>query len=248
MRGLGWIAGQNLTIVWRSAEGQPDRYTALANELVKLKLDVIVVSDGPGPALQKATGTIPIVSVGIGSDIQDVQNLAHPGGNATGLTTTSDMPLAEKRLELLKEAVPKVSRVAYLSDHGTTRAPGAAARALRVSQVPIPVNDPHALRPALAFLERQQVDAVFVASDRFFLSPRTQIIEFAARRRLPDMYNFDTFVRDGGLMSYRVNFADLFRRAATYVDKILKGKNRAIYRSSGRRRTSFSSISGPPKR
>ena len=222
MHELGWVDGQNVTIVWRSAEGQPDRYDALANELVRLKVDVIVASGAPGLAIRKATSTIPIVGVGAGA-VQGIQSLARPGGNVTGLTTASDKRFAEKRLELLKEAIPKVSRVAYLSDIGTTEAPEAAARALRLTLVPIPVKDPDGLRPALASLERQRVDAIFVAYGRFFWTQRGEIIEFAARRRLPAMYPFDVFVRDGGLMSYGVNFVDLFHRAAAYVDRILKG-------------------------
>ncbi len=222
MRELGWGDGQNMTIVWRSAEGQPDRYTALANELVRLKVDVIVASGAPARLIQKATSTIPIVIVGVGA-VHGVQSLARPGGNVTGLTTSSDARFAEKRLELLKETIPKISRVAYLSDIGTSEAPQAAARALRLTLVPIPVKDPDGLQPALASLARQRVDAIFVAYGRFFWTQRGEIIEFAARQRLPVMYPFDIFVRDGGLMSYGVNFVDLIRRSATYVDKILKG-------------------------
>ena len=222
MRELGWTEGKNVTIVWRSAERRPDRYTALADEIVKLKPDVIVASGAPGLAVRKTTTTIPIVGIGVGA-VQGVQSLARPGGNVTGLTTASDARFAEKRLEILKETLPKLARVAYLSDVGPTDAPEAAARQLRVTLVTIPVKEPEGLQPALAALERQRVDAVFVAYGRFFWSQRAEIIEFAARRKLPVMYPFDIFVRDGGLMSYGVSFADLFRRSATYVDKILKG-------------------------
>ena len=225
MRELGWVDGQNLTVVWRSAEGQPDRYKALARELVSLKVDLIVVSGAVGLSVREATSTIPIVMVAGGySSAWGVKSLARPGGNVTGLTTTSGASqFIEKQLELLKEAVPKISRVAYLSDFGTSEAPDAAARALRLQLVPIPVNGPDGLQPALASLARERVDAIFVAYGRFFWSQRREIIEFAARQRLPVMYPFDVFVREGGLMSYGVDFIDLFRRAATYVNKILKG-------------------------
>jgi putative ABC transport system substrate-binding protein len=222
MRDLGWVDGQNVTIVWRSAEGQPDRSTALANELVRLKVDVIVASGAPALGIRSATSAIPIVVVGADA-VHGIQSLARPGGNVTGLTTSSDARFAEKRLELLKETVPKISRVAYLSDVGASAAPQAAARALRLTLVPIPVKDPDGLQPALASLARQRVDAIFVAYGRLFWTQRREIIEFAAQQRLPAMYPYDVFVRDGGLISYGVNFVDLLRRAASYVDKILKG-------------------------
>jgi putative tryptophan/tyrosine transport system substrate-binding protein len=223
MRQLGWVDGQNLTIMWRSAEGQPDRYAALATELVSLKVDVIVAAGGTVRAIRKATSTIPIVGTGGPGTFQGIQSLARPGGNVTGLMSAPDARFAEKRLELLKEAVPTLSRVAYLSDDGTTGAPEAAARALRITLVPIPVGGPGGLQPALASIERQRVDAIFVVAGPFFWSQRGEIIEFAARRRLPAMYPFDIYVRDGGLMSYGANYADINRRAAIYVDKILKG-------------------------
>jgi len=223
MRQLGWVDGQNLTIVWRSAEGHPDRYAALATELVSLKVDVIFAAGGTVPAIRKATSTIPIVGTGGPGTFQGIQSLAHPGGNVTGLMSRPDTRFAEKRLELLKEAVPTLSRVAYLSDVGTTGAPEAAARALRITLVPILVGDPGGLQPALASIERQRVDAIFVVAGPFFWSQRGEIIKFAARRRLPATYPFDIYVRDGGLMSYGANYADINRRAAIYVDKILKG-------------------------
>jgi putative tryptophan/tyrosine transport system substrate-binding protein len=222
MRELGWVDGKDVTIVWRSAEGRPDRYAALADELVKLRPDVIVASGAPGLAIRRTTTTIPIVGIGIGA-VEGIQSLVRPGGNVTGLTTASDAGFAEKRLEILKETVLKLSRVAYLSDVGTTEAPQAAARKLRITLVPITVKEPEGLQPALASLERQRVDAIFLGYGQLFWSRRAEIIEFAARRRLPVMYPFDVFVRDGGLMSYGVSFVDLFRRSAAYVDKILKG-------------------------
>jgi len=139
---------------------------------------------------------------------------SRPAGNVTGLTNALDASFGEKRLELLKEAAPTLSRVAYLSDTGTTRAPEAAARTLRVTLVPILVGDPGGLQPALAPIERQRVDAIFVEAGPFLWSQRGEIIEFAARRRLPAMYPFDVYVRDGGLMSYGANYPILLRRAA----------------------------------
>jgi putative tryptophan/tyrosine transport system substrate-binding protein len=173
-------------------------------------------------AIRKATSTIPIVGTGGPGTFQGIQSLARPGGNVTGLMSAPDARFAEKRLELLKEAVPTLSRVACLSDDGTTGAPEAAARPSHHPRA-IPVGGPGGLQPALASIERQRVDAIFVVAGPFFWSQRGEIIEFAARRRLPAMYPFDIYVRDGGLMSYGANYADINRRAAIYVDKILKG-------------------------
>jgi len=223
MRERGWLDGQNVTVLWRSAEGHPERYAALAKEVVSLKVDVIVASGAPGLQIEDETRTIPIVIIGAVRG-RRIQSLAHPGGNVTGLTSTAnDSRFLEKRLGLLKEAVPKASRIAFLSDSETIKPPEAAARKLKVTLVPISVDSPQGLQPALASLRHQRIDALFVAYGRFFWAQRREIIDFAARQRLPALYPFDVFVRDGGLMSYGVNFVDIVRRSATYVDKILKG-------------------------
>ncbi len=225
MRKLGWVDGQNMAIIWMSAEGHPDRYDAVAQDLVTRNVDLIVASGAIGLTMLEVTSVIPIVMISGGSDPGwGVQSLARPGGNLTGLTTAVDpVKFAEKQLQLLKETVPKISRVAYLSDSGTAAAPEAAARTLKVALVPVAVDGPGGLPKALDAIARQKVDAIFVAYGRFFWAQRSTIIDFAARHRLPAMYPFDVFARDGGLMSYGVDFVDLFKRSATYVDKILKG-------------------------
>jgi len=213
---LGWVDGQNVTVLRKSAEGHPDRYSALAKELVSLKVDLIVASGAVGAAVRQATSTIPIVRIS-----GPVEKIARPGGNVTGVTTTSPA-LAEKRLELLKEAVSRIVRAAHLRDVAAGAPPDAAARALRLTLVPAPVDAPDRLQPALASIMRQRVDAMFVSDGGFFLANRSTIIEFAAKQRLPSMFSSDIFSRDGGLMSYGANYVDLFRRVATYVDKILR--------------------------
>jgi putative tryptophan/tyrosine transport system substrate-binding protein len=225
MNELGWVDGRNITIVRKSSEGHPDRRLALAQELVSLKVNLMVVS---GNALlepvRHLTDTIPIVFVAIGDPIGlgIVKSLGRPGGNVTGLTTAASPALLGKQLELLKEAVPKTSRVAYLADVQVPP-PDAAARALSLTLVPVYVDAPDGLQTAFATIRRDRVDAVFVVAGSFLWANRRTIIEFAAKQRLPVIYPFDIYVRDGGLMSYGADLHDLFRRAATYVDKILKG-------------------------
>jgi putative ABC transport system substrate-binding protein len=150
------------------------------------------------------------------------KSLARPEGNVTGLTTTASGALNEKRLELLKETVPQISRVAYLTNTGR-RVPDSAGRILRLTLLPVAVDAPDGLQPALAEIARRHVDAVFVADGIIFWAQRYAIVEFAAKQRLPTIYPYDIYARAGGLMSYGANYVDLFRQAAPYVDKILKG-------------------------
>ena len=221
---LGWREGHNIAIVRKSAEGKVDRYGAIARELVALEVAVIVASGSIGLAMRQATNTIPIVAIGVGTGARwGVQSLARPGRNVTGLTTAANATVLEKRLELLKEAAPRISRVAYLTDRGTATLPDSAARTLGLTLIPVAVGPPEELQAAFDAITRQRVDALFVVYDRFLLKYRSAIIGFAAKQRLPASYPFDDFAQDGGLMSYGANFVDLFRRAAAYADKILKG-------------------------
>jgi putative ABC transport system substrate-binding protein len=231
MRELGWIDGQNITIERKSAEGRPDRYAGLAQELLRLKLDLIVCPAASlTQSILQATSTIPIVIAGAFADpvIEGkVKSLARPGGNLTGLTMFSSNTLFGKRLELLKEAVPGISRVAFLGNlYAPAPTTAAVARALKLALVPVVIPTPEGLQKGFATIERARVDALFVADTAtFFPAARGALVEFAAKQRLPASYPFDVYVEAGGLMSYGVDFNDIFRRAAIYVDKILKGAN-----------------------
>jgi ABC-type uncharacterized transport system substrate-binding protein len=231
LRELGYVDGKNIVIEYRSAEGKLDRLSELAAELVRLKVDVIVTS-GPSVtrAVKEATTTIPIV---MGFDTDPVGNgfvasLARPGGNITGLSVVSP-ELSGKQLELLKEIVPKLSRVAVL---GTSTNPGnsqalketeLAAGAYTVQLQNLDVLSPKDIETAFRDASRGRAGAVLVLASPIIESHRTQIADLAAKNRLPAIYYAPEFVEAGGLMSYGTSFADLFRRAATYVDKILKG-------------------------
>ncbi len=229
LRDLGYVEGRTIAIEYRWAQGNPERFSDLTEELVRLKVDVIVTT-GPagGFAAKGATGTIPIVvpvmadPVGAGL----VASLARPGGNLTGLSMMSP-ELSEKRLELLKEAFPRVSRVAVLRDPRQAptdlRATEAAAGALGLHLQVLEVRDINDLEAALAAAKKGRAGALNVLPSGFFSAHRARIVEAVAKARLPAMYHHSDFVAAGGLMAYAPSFADLFRRAATYVDKILKG-------------------------
>ena len=231
LRELGYVEGKNIVIEYRHAEGKFDRLPALAAELVRLKVDVIVTA-GPTstrPA-KEATVTISIVMAfdndPVGSGV--VASLARPGGNITGLATLSP-ELSGKRLELLKEILPKISRVAVL---GTSTTPGTAqelkeaelaAGAFGAKLQYLNVLDPKDIETAFRAAGKGRADAVLVLTSGVFNSQRKQIVELAVKNRLPAIYNAAEWVEGGGLMSYGVSVTDLYRRAATYVDKILKG-------------------------
>ncbi len=231
LRELEYVEGKNIIIEYRSAEGKLDRVSELAAELVRLKVDVIV-SGGPAAtrSAKEATVTIPIVMAldndPVGSGV--VASLARPGGNITGLSTLAP-EISGKRLELLKEIVPRLSRVAVFGD---STAPGNAqalketklsATALGVQLQYLDVRGPKDLETAFQAASKGRADAVLALGSPFFVLQRTQIAGLALKSRLPAIYDRREFVDDGGLMSYGTNFADLSRRAATYVDKILKG-------------------------
>jgi putative ABC transport system substrate-binding protein len=209
---------------------------SLAAQLVQLKVDVIVTAGTPGGlAAKSATTTIPIVLAALGDAVGAglVSSLAHPGGNVTGLSALS--PEVEgKRLQLLKEMLPRLSRVAVLMNPANPVTPliwkqtQAAAMSARVTVQAVEVRAADAFERAFALITKAKPDAMIVIADRpFLISHRARIVSFAARSRLPAVYTFREFVQEGGLAVYGPNFPDMFRRAATYVDKILKGANPA---------------------
>jgi len=233
LRELGYIEGQNIAIEYRYAEGKNDRLPGLATELVRLKVDIIVVGgDLPIQAAKKATKTIPIVMMGTGSDpvrAGFVESLARPGGNVTGLTNLN-RELGGKRLELLKEAVPKVARVTVLYDPtvpdsvlDVKEVLPVAARALKMTIQPWEVRGTDDFEKVFSAMDKQRPDGLYATAGPLMRPNRKRIVDFALKSRLPSMYTGITFVDAGGLMSYGVDSADGYRRVAYYVDKILKG-------------------------
>jgi putative tryptophan/tyrosine transport system substrate-binding protein len=231
LRELGYVEGKNIIIELRSAEGEQGRLPALVAKLVRLKIDIIV-SGGPSVtrAAKKATTTIPIVmgfdQDPVGSGV--VASLARPGGNITGLSSLSP-EISGKRLELLKEIVPRLSRVAII---GNSTEPGyaqvlkeieLAAGALKLKLQLLDVRDAKDIETAFQAARKERADAVLLLTAAVLNSHRAQVVELAVKNRLLAAYPFLQFVEDGGFMSYGVSIPDLFLRAATYVDKILKG-------------------------
>jgi len=228
---LGYVEGRNIVIEYRYAEGKPERLPALAAELARLKIDLILTAGDHGVrAAKQASQTIPIVAALAGDMVGPgyVASLARPGGNITGLTTLQS-ELSAKRLELLKTAFPKVSRVAILGNPNNAdnvagfKESEVAARALRIQLLPLDVRRADDLEGAFLAALRARVDALIAIGDALLLSYRARIIDFAAKNRLPAMYGSEDYMDAGGLMFYGPNVADMYRRAATYVDKILKG-------------------------
>ena len=229
LRELGYVEGQNIAIEVRGEEGRFKQLPELAAELVRLNVDVIVTSSPPAVrAVKQATSTIPIVMAAVGDavDYGFVNSLARPGGNITG-SSWLNTELSAKRLELLKEAFPKVSRVAVLWDPavGATalRATEVAARSLAVQLQVLEVRDPKDFESAFGAGKKERAGALFVMASPMLPVHRKPLVELAARNRLPAMYDRREYVEAGGLMAYGPSFPDLIRRAATFVDKILKG-------------------------
>ena len=230
LREVGYVEGRNISIEYRWAEGKGERLLGLAADLVRLKVDVIVATGDAAVAAKQATTAIPIVMPIITDPVRLglVASLARPGGNATGLATQND-ELPGKWLELVKETLPKVSRVAVLFhptyDGGVQlKASEAAARSLGVRLQALKVEHPDDFANAFAEVQKNRAEALVVSSSGLFYAHRTRLVEFAAKHRLPTIYHQSEFVvESGGLMSYGPDFRDLFRRSATYVDKILKG-------------------------
>jgi ABC-type uncharacterized transport system substrate-binding protein len=233
LRELGHIEGQNITIEYRFAEGKIDRAAQLAAELVRLKVDIILAAGGTGiiRAAKNATKTIPIVMTGGGSDPVEaglVESLARPGGNVTGITTLA-RELAGKRLELLKEAVTKLVRVAVLYDPANSNDILevkefllADAHALKLTIQPWEIRAVDDFDKVFASLNKQRPDGLYVTGSPPMGANRKRIADFAIKSRLPSVSN-TAYVDSGGLMSYSADLADSYRRVATYVDKILKG-------------------------
>ena len=231
LRELGYIEGKNIIIEWRFAEANPDRLSGLAAELVRLPVEIIVTA-GPASnrAAKQATATIPIV---MGFDDDPVgsgyaASLARPGGNVTGLSTLAP-EITAKRLELLREIVPKFSRLAVLGNATQPGNPQAlrevtiAADAVRVQLQYLEVRSAKDLETAFGAASKERADGVILLGSPVFLSQRRQIADLAVKGRLPTISARPEYAEDGGLLFYGANYNDLFRRAATYVDKILKG-------------------------
>ena len=231
LRELGYVEGQNFVIEYRSADGRPERFPGLATELVRLKVDLIVTRGTPAAlAAKKATASIPIVMAtsadpagfGIAS------SLARPGGNVTGLSTIA-VELAGKRLELLKEAIPRIARIALLGNMSNPASASnwrqieVAARSLGLEPQLLDVRASEDFARAFDTAIKHRADAVQVTNDTLTQTNLRRLVDLSAKHRLPSIFASREFVDAGGLMAYGPNFTDLYRRAATYVDKILKG-------------------------
>ncbi len=228
---LGWVEGKNISIEYRYAEGRNDRLPDLAADLVRLEVDIIVAAVATDAlVVQKATRTIPIVVASAGDPVASglVESLARPGGNITGLSQMAP-ELAGKRLELLKEIVPKLSRVAVLwnpQDRGSTlswKEIQPPARELRVQLHSLEVRSPNDFDKAFKDATSARAGALAIMPDPVFAANLKRVADLAAKSRLPSIFHLREFADSGGLMAYGVDRSDMFRRAATYVDKILKG-------------------------
>jgi putative ABC transport system substrate-binding protein len=228
---LGWIEGKNITIEYRFAEQKRERLPELAADLVRLKVDLIVVPGGPSAlAAKRATTTIPIVMTSPADPVGEgmVGSLARPGGNVTGNSALSP-ELNSKRLEVLKDAVPKLVRVGYLRSPAAGASlqlkelrPAALALKLKLEEIETQL-DAKGLESAFQTAKQKQVGAIMTTATPRFFAERKQIVELAVKYRLPTIYPQKEYVEAGGLMSYGADYTDLYRRAAVYVDKILKG-------------------------
>src|SRR5438093_3072907 len=231
LREFGYMEGKNIVIEWRYAEGKEDRVPKLAAELVQLNVEIIV-TDGTAVtrAAKNATKTIPIVMASDGDPVGNlfVASLARPGGNITGLTNLL-AGLSGKRLEILKDAIPRMSRCGIIwnpenpSSITGFKETQVAAQSLGVQLQSLEVRGPNDFESAFQAAKKVQAGALTVVSDSVMFAHRTRMLELAAKQRLPTMHTQSLWVQDGGMISYGTYFPDLYRRAATYVDKILKG-------------------------
>ncbi len=229
MQELGYVEGRNFVIDYRSADGRNDRFSDLAAELIRGKVDLIVTRGTPATqAAQKATTTIPVVTTATAYPLLFAASLARPGGNVTGLTPLNT-ELQGKRVELLREIVPGLERLASLRNMGFTadlpweKELERAARSVGIQSLTLDVRKREDIGPAFDRAVRQRVGALVLPLDTVFQTHSKLIVELAANHRLPVIYQSREFVVDGGLISYGVNYPDLYRRAAAYVDKIFKG-------------------------
>ncbi len=228
---LGYIEGKNIAIEWRWAKGKYDRFPALIAELLAAKVNVIVTAGTPASlAVKKAAPSTPLVMIAVGDPVGAglIESLAHPGGNVTGLTSVA-AELEGKRLELLQEIVPKLSRVAVIWNPVSqfqvvaVKEAEIAADRLRLKLQRVGIKAAEEFDSAFASILTERANALMVLADRLFLHNRDKIVNFAAKNRLPAVYAYVELVQGGGLMSLGPSYADMHRRAATYVDKILKG-------------------------
>lgn len=231
LRDLGYVEGRDVVIEYRWAEGQYDRLPALIGELLALKVDVIVTAGTPATlAVKKATTSVPLVMVAVGDPVGTgiVPSLSRPGGNITGLTSISP-ELDGKRLELLREVVPGVSHIAVMWNAGSPlqvvaeKQTQAAAQVLRIKVLSLGVRSKDDLEKAFATIVRDRPGALLVLADRLFLQHRVRIMDFAAQHHLPGVHAYRELVEAGGLMSFGPSYAEMHRRAAYFVDRILKG-------------------------
>jgi putative ABC transport system substrate-binding protein len=232
LRELGWIEGQNIAIERRFSAGNVDRLKEFAAELVHLKVDLVVaVASAATHAIKRATASIPVVFVNAGDPVGQgfVESLAHPGRNITGISFDATPDITAKQVQLLIEAAPKISRVAVLWNPTSPflrsywNVMQATAPALRVSVQSVEFQLPDQLESAFDAMTRERADGIIVLSDSFATFHRARIAELAARHRLPVIYGHRQYVEAGGLMSYGPSLTDVYRRAPSYVDKILKG-------------------------
>jgi putative ABC transport system substrate-binding protein len=227
---LGWIEGRTIAIEYRWSEGRPERVAEIGAEFVRLNVEVIVTNENAAPSVRQATSTIPIVFV-LGSDPIGtglVANLARPGGNVTGLSN-QQTETADKRLALLREALPELRRLAILANVGNPSAAremrevDAAAHTLSLQVTTLEIRRSEDIAAAFAALKSQNADALYVVQDHLVGANRSRIIIFGLAARLPMIFSSREFVQSGGLMSYGASFPAQFKRAAEYVDKILRG-------------------------
>ena len=229
LRKLGYVEGQNLVIEYRSADGRAERFPDLASELVRLKVDAVVTRGTPAvQAAQQASGTIPIIMAAMGAPFLVAASLPRPGGNVTGLTTFSQ-ELIGKRIELLKELVPNLSRLALMHNIGNPMGPPeweeakSAARSTALEVLLLDVRHKDDLHHAFERAVQERVDALIVGADGLTQVEQRTIVDLAARNRLPAIHPSRDFVEIGGLLAYAVSYPALYLRAASLVDKILKG-------------------------
>jgi len=232
LRDLGYVEGKNILIEYRWAEGKYERFPTLIGELIAQKAELIVTAGTPASlAVKKAAPSIPLVMIAVGDPIGTglIESLAQPGGNVTGLTSIA-ADLEGKRIELLREVIPKLSHVAVFWNPASSfqviaeKEVQAAARAFKMKVLSLGVQAPEQFDNAFATIRKERPRALLVLADRLFLHNRARIMEFVVKNRLPGVYAYLELVEAGGLMSYGPSYADMHRRAATFVDKILKGR------------------------
>ena len=231
LRDLGYVENKNLFIEYRWAEGKYDRLPILINELLAMPVDIIVTAGTPASlAVRKATDSVPLVMIAVGDPVGTglIKSLHHPGGNVTGVTSIAS-DLEGKRLELLREVAPKIASVAALWNPASPfqvvseKELHAAAQGLRIKVLSLPVKSLEDIEASFAIITKERPEALFVLADRFFLHHRARIMEFALHHRLPGVHAYQELVEAGGLMSYGPSYAEMHRRAAYFVDRILKG-------------------------